>query len=253
MTFRKLAPEEEAIFDLIIHQREKNEQGDDYLIYSLSRGQKELQSNGMAVKYGIGLGEQLQIIQKLAKDGIIDADWITQQSNPKKSQFQFAHHKGSEMWDKYGSKLMLFNGKDCMDSCFIKIGFSRIKAINDICRAKHRCSLQYDATKARFYVKCDNGKKYVIKKLKCDMPPFEILRIALENPRQIITREDLKNSGNKKAYVGKKSIATQVYDDNSVVRNELVPFVKLTNDSIYVEPEAELTLAEIKNLEKVCF
>ena len=266
MTFRKFTPEEEAVFNLIIKQREQSDK--DYFIYSISQGQKMLQddSDSAATNYGIGQIEQRDIIRKLAKDGVIDADWaigryITNtktSSNPwavKKSYFdvmklKFARHKNKYILDKYGVMAMLFEREDLVDWFFIRISFNEIKTIRENCITKYTCILSYSDKKNCFFVKCSNGKNYFISntKLKPGLPPFEILRAALESPDNFVTRDDLKGKIN----IGKKSIATTVIDRNSVIRNELAQFVKLTSDSFKVIPEVELTAIELDALEKVC-
>lgn len=253
MNLRKLTPEEEVVFDSIIEQRNKSERDDDFFIYSIRKGQKGLRLNRDAEKYGIGPIEQIKIIQKLAHDGVIDANWIVARGKRDETRFKFAFNNKKKMWDKFGSSLALFSDDDCKDSIFIQLGFDQIKTINDNCRVKYKCTMRFDDAKQRFYVSCEDGKQYVVKKLKPGMQPFEVLKLALKNPCTVLTRDEIKNMTNEAIKIGKKSIATQVFDDSSVVRKELSVFVRLTNDSIYVDPEAELTLVEILALIKVCF
>ena len=243
-----LTPPEEAVLDLIVAQRTQSNRDDDCFLYDLKLGQKMLQSNGNASEYGIGLPEQLEIIQKLSKNGIVEADWIVEKTG---DEYKFDHNDENYMWDKYGDLLMLFNDRDYSNYCFVQIGFSQIKKINDNYRAKYECELCYDEIKCRFVVKCNNGEVIHIGKLRQGLQPFEVLRMALGKPNEAVTRDDIVKSGNNAVRIVKKSIATQVFDDNSVVRNELKPFVRLTHDSICVSPKAELTLAQLNKIRRI--
>ena len=105
MTFRDFTPEEEAVLDLIIEQREESDRDDDLFIYDVRLGQKKLNSNGNAQKYGIGLPQQHEIIRRLAEDSelakgcIINADWIIAFDSDG-TDYKFAHHNDGTWLDK---------------------------------------------------------------------------------------------------------------------------------------------------------
>lgn len=245
-----MTPEEKIVFNLIVEQRNRSDSADDYFIYSVDQGQKKLQSMGEAVAHGIGRSEHIEIIRELAKDGIIDADWYTKCENPDGvvPDFELAHHDEDWLWDKYD---ILAIPSAPEKAFFIQLSFKHIKFITDNYIAEHLCTLSYNTNKCYFELKCDNGETHVIGKLKSGGLPFEVLRIALENPCTAITRDELRKQYSQRAPIGKKSIATQVFDHNSVVRNTLAPFVHLTNDSIRVNPNVKLTLAELQNIEEI--
>lgn len=252
MTLRNLRPEEEAVFDAIKQQREENSSPDGCFIYNIEKGDEILRHNGNASKYGIGYGEQHAIIRKLAADGIINADWIIG-GDWSKLSFKFAYHDTQEMWDRYSSFLMDIECENkSRNAYFIKLEFSRIREINETCRAKYKCTLAYDKKQCRFVVR-HRKEKLVIKRLGEGGLPFEVLKIAVKRHTETITRSDLNKSSNSKVHIGKKSIATRVFDRNSVVRNELKSFVRLSSDGICVTLTAQLTLTQLNKIREICY
>jgi len=249
MTLRKLTPAEEAVFDVIVKERENNGHHGDSVFYAVSSGQKSLVSNGSATKYGIGEQEQNKIIRKLAKDGIIRANWVTRKIND--TEFEFAYNDDEEdLQSIFWTELMLSDGNAYEGCYFIKIGFDQIKKINDACRACYICKLSYDDTKYCFVVECSN-KKYIVKRLMSDGRPFEVLKYALKKYPEPVTRRELsKKEGN--LYVSnKESIATIVFPPNNVVHHELKPFIEdISSESICVNPAAKLTRVELENIKK---
>ena len=253
MTLRDLTSEEEIILDLIIKQREQSGRDDNCFIYSVSEGQKQLTLNGRAKQYGIDPQHQRETIQKLTDDGIIDADWIIA-SKSSGSDIVFARHDREYMWEKYGVSLLLSDRKSYEDAFFIKISFSQIKEINDKCRIKYPCTLSYDDAKCNFVVTCnDTGERYIVSnsKLKSGFPPSEVLRIALQSDDKYAIKDDLVDKYGI-TQIKNKSIATQVFDKNSVVRNELSPFVRLKSDSIRVYPTVKLSLFQLECIKEIC-
>ena len=249
MTLRIFASDEDAVFEQIIKQREDKGPNEDYFIYFASKCQKELQSNGKAVQCGIGTSEQAEIIRRLTKDKILDADWIVSRNHGK---INLMHH--DEKWlqknfSAFDLSIIVFDDWDYKDCFFIKLDFNRIKAINDGCRAIYLCELLYDEGQCCFCVKRkDTGEIYYINKLRKTMKPFKILLATFKSTHKHATRDWL--NGNRETHIGKKSIATRAFAKNSVVRNELSPFVTLGTEDILIKTEAILTFDQLKALEK---
>ena len=260
MTFRNFTPEEEAVLDLIIERREESGRNDDLFIYDVRSGQKKLNSNGNAQKYGIGLPQQHEIIRRLAedselaKDCIINADWIIAFDSGG-TDYKFARHNDGTWLDKteknYEIAPIFFSSKNELENFYyIQLSFEQIKVMHDNYRAKYSCTLSYDDEKCRFVVtRNDTGEKYTIRnsRLKCGFPPFKVLLAAMQSKEKYIERDDIGID-----QIKGKSIATQVFDDNSVVRNELAPFVELKPDSIRIHPTTNLSLAQLEYLKGAC-
>lgn len=255
MTLRNLTPEEEAVFDLFIMQRERSLRDDDFFIYDVNLGQETLISNGVATKYGIGPKQQHTIIDGLIKDGILDAELIVEQIAYDSRGAKVAHHPSDLVWKKYGISRMLVNDGYCGDSYFVKMGFDWVKIVNDTCRTKYLCALSLDKDGRHFVVKCTNGKEYVLKEPRWGRKPFEVLKFALNNCGKIITRDMLNRAANTELHIGKKSIKTEIFSkEDNVVKNELSPLIgSLEAESIMVNKTAEMTLVEIEALKKVSF
>lgn len=251
MALRIFTSEEMAVFEQISKQREESGPNEDYFIYFLSNGQKGLQSNGNAIKYGIGSSEQVEIIRKLIEDGFFDADWVVSYDQGK---FNLKYHNEEWLQRNYSAvdlSNFVFEDWNYRDCFFINLDFKRIRAINDNCWAIYPCELCYDEEQYSFYVKRkDNDESYYISKLKKDMLPFQVLLHAYKSKRMHATREGMNKSGDRRVYIGKASIATQVFAEKSVVRNELSMFVTLRSEDIDINKEANLTLNQLKALEK---
>ena len=252
MTLRNLTPEEEAVFDLIKEQREQNDTYDDYFLYDAERGARTLRHDGKASKYGIGLSEQHKIIRKMVRDGILDANWVTE-ADDDKLDYKFKYPIEDEILNRYKIALdpVFVAGGHYRDKYIIKLSFNYIKNINDTCRPKYQCTLSCDKTQ-RLFIRC-NKEKLVIKKLKYGMLPSEVLKNAVKRHTEVITRDCLNKSKDNKLHIGKLSIATQVFDKNSIVRNELKPFVRLSPDGIKVTPTVQLTLIQLNKIREICF
>ena len=138
-TLRVLTPEEIAVFDQIVAQREKKGPSQDHFVYFASIGQKELQSSGKATNLGIGIQEQAAIIHRLAEDGIIEADWITSHDA---SGFTLRHHDFKWVEANYSVSDwdgLFINEGGYSDYFFVHLSFDHIKAINDNCKAVYPC------------------------------------------------------------------------------------------------------------------
>ncbi len=255
MVLRKLTPEEETIFDLFIRQREQSRRDDDFFIYDVNLGQETLIADGNAKKYGIGLKQQHKIIDKMIEDDIIDAELIVEYASYDDRGVKFARRPSDLVWKKYGISRMLVNDGYCGDSYFVKMGFDWIKIIDETCRVKHLCTLSIDKSGRYFVVKSSNGKEYILKEPRWGRKPFEVLKFALSHKGEIVTRDILNKAPNIEVHVGKQSIKTEIFSKkNNIVKNELSPFIgKLTVESLMVNEAAEMTLAELKALEKVSF
>ena len=255
-----LSPEEVAVFDVIVELRKSNinaanVDGGNVFKYREDQAQLLLNRNGASVKYGIGNEKQHEIVKGLAESGVINADWTIPAAD---GDLALAHDsewaKGLLLSDRAA-----YLGEPCPECIYINIGFDEIKAVNDEYIQKYTSILTFNESKMRFEVKSDNGKKYAIKRITRGSLPYEVLRVAVQHAGDIISREDINNGlynggpYNKTIYVGKKSIATQVFDDGSIARNELFPFIdKLTNESVRVSSggEAELTQAQLDAIEQ---
>ena len=253
VNFRAFRLMEIPIFDAIVEQRNENE-GEGPFVLSVKKALEMLKNNGNAAKYGIGAEQIRNTIQKFAEDGIVDADWIVKYENCDPRTYEFAHHDVGYMYQRYCGEIVINGDEECDDWMFIDITFEQIKAIKDNCAASYKSSLSYDETEKRFVVKCAQlGVAYIIKRINYGGRGAKVLRIALtESPNKPITRGELKAKGVND--VMGVSIATRVFDDNSVVRNELKPFIKnITNESITVSTIAILTLAQLKAIKKASF
>ena len=263
MSLRELTPEEKLILGLIIEQRERSGRDDDLFIYDVRLGQRKLSFNGAAVKYGIDLSQHHEIIRRLTedttlpKDCLINADWIVAFDSGG-INYKFAYH--DETWldgveENYEISPIFFNNKkDLENFYYVQLNFRQIKTINENYIIQYSCALSYDDEKCRFFVtRDDNEEKYIISnnRLKNGCPPFKVLLAAFQSDDNYIERDDLIERHNLKQITG-KSISTQVFDDNSVVRNELATFVDLKSDSIRIYPKAKLSLARLEALKKVC-
>ena len=250
MTLRIFTPEEDAVFEQICKQREESDPNEDHFVYFVDKGQKGLQSNGKAVEYGIGSREQIKIIRKLTKDGILDANWIVSRNS---GRINLEYHDEKWLQDNYFSSFYVdfyIDDIDYHNYFFVQLDFSRIRIINDSCRAIYPCELLYDKDQYSFYVRRkDNDETYFISKLKKDMMPFQVLLYAYNSKHMHATREGMNKSGDRRVYIGKASIATRVFAKKSVVRNELSPFVTLGSEDIDINKEADLTFNQLKALE----
>lgn len=250
MALRKLTPEEDAVFEAIIQQR--NSLTDDCFCYNFAKAEIFLCSIGASVRLGLGQTEQAAIIRKLTQDGLLNADWQKTDDDGAVIKGKFANDSDWVPSEIQLDSLVYDYGPDSL--FVINISFKHIKTINEMCREKHRVMLSYDDSKSRFVIICaETGETLEIKKLKAGMRPHEVLKVAVQAPRTIITRDALNKLPNTVVHVKKDSIATQVFDDASIVRNELLPFVKLTNESIQVNPIANMTLVELEAIRQVCF
>ena len=258
MNYRELTKKEEAVIDALIAQRKKH--GDNsYFLYSTSDGVRYLIDADKAIDGD----KQIEILHKLADDEIIDADWVVDinESEPKTNYDRYTFARGADWVEsKFFNELdymLLFNeltDEEMKERCFIHITFSDIDEVNEKCRKRFKATLFHDggSGKEYFYVKCSNGKTYKIKNLRKGLLPYEVLLYAYKRPREVVIRDDLNNNGSN-TKVGKQSIATRVYDDESPVRTALAPFVTLKAQSIFVEPNAELTQKQIDALEEASF
>lgn len=245
-----------SVFDTVEEQRNEN-YGEEPFIFSVQKALETLKNNGNAVKYGIGAKQIRDSIHKMANNKILDADWIVSRDSYDPRTYTFAHHDAGYMYRRYRGEIIVDSDEErgdeeCEDWIFIDVTFARIKAIRDNCVAKYSCSLLYDDTEKRFVVKCKElGTAYIIKRINYGGRAAEVFRIALAKSPNPVTRGDLKEEG---INVMKISIATRVFDDNSIVRNELSSFVKkMTSNSIAVRKSAILTLIQLKAIEKASF
>lgn len=254
-----LSPEDEAIFNVIVELRKRNinaanVDGGNVFKYKESTAQLLLNRNGAAVKYGIGSEKQHEIVKSLAERGIINADWTI----PTEDGDSVLVHDSEWARELLVLDKVSYIGGVCPECIYINIGFDEIKAINDNLIKQYTSTLSFDESKMRFVVKSDNGKKYEIKRITRGSLPYEVFRIAVQHAGDIILRDDINkglyNHPNSKAIrVGDKSIATQVFDDGCIVRNELSPFVeKMTSESIRVFPGgvAELTQVQLDAIDR---
>ena len=248
MNLKILTPENVAVIETIFKIRDKKGPGEDYFILSVRDGLKGLQDNGKARKYGIGYPEYAEIIQELSKD-LIEADWVTGKNESDGIIGNtFAYHDEKWIKEKYHDYLMMFVFDEISAEgyFFMHLDYKTIKTITDNCIAKYSCTLCYDDSQYCFYVKCkETGEEYIIRKLKKDLTPFEVLLFAFQSRHKHASRAGLNKSGRKVLHIGKKSIFSRVYDGNSVVKNALSPFVKLDNDNIQVFPKARLTEVQL--------
>lgn len=248
MNLKILTPDRVAVIETIFKVRDKKGPGEDYFILSVRDGLKELQANGKARKYGIGFPEYIEIVQELSED-LIEADWITGKDESNGiAKNTFAYHDEKWIEEKYHEYLMMFvfDEGSAEGYFFMHLDYRTIKIISDNCIAKYSCTLCYDDSQYCFYVKCkETGEEYIIHKLKKDLTPFEVLLFAFQSRHKHASRAGLNKSGREVLHVGKKSILSRVYDENSVVKNALSPFVRLDKDSIQVFPKARLTEVQL--------
>ena len=250
MVLRKLTPKEEAIFDLIIEQRKQSHRDDDFLIYDVNHGQETLITNGNAEKYGIGLKQQHEIVDKLIKDNFLDAELIVEPVLYDSRGVKVARHPSGLTWKKYNISRMLISDEDCKDSYFVKIGFDWIKKVNDACRARFLCKLSYDDANCCFIVECNN-KKYVVDRIAKNGRPFAILKYALEKYPKPVTRTELNRRKDEDIlHVGnKESIATMVVPPNNIIHHELKPFIEdINSKTLRIKPITKLTLDELRKI-----
>ena len=255
-----LTPVEEAILNVIVAQRNENIDEDgkdrgDIFRYDEDKGQALLNRNGAATKYGIGRDEQLEVLRWFRKVNLIDVEWTV----PHPDGWPVMAHPYSH-WAM--DELMMYHypyeDEHHQELYFIRIGHNRIKKIYDYLVKKHKAQLIFDEGANRFMVKVDNGKKFTIKKIRRRSPAFKVLKIAVMNPGEIILRDDI-NDGDygDEVHIGKLSIATQVFDDGSIVRNELAPFVdgEMTSESVRIVKDGttELTQVQIDAIERISF
>lgn len=264
MTLRKLEPEEKVVFDLIVKQHAQCGRYDGCFVYDVRQCQEELMRSGKASEYGIGYEDHNKIIQKLAEDGIIKADWIVGydpyisfDDTESYGEFEFKYSGDGKEIQKQHAQFFydhyaINDVADYEGMYFIQLEPAWIKKVNDANTTEYTCSLVFDSEKGHFVVRCKD-EELIIKKLKIDLRPSEILKHAIRKPQKTITRDDLNKTCDTKLYVGKASLSTQVFCPRSVVNNELKPFVKLTSDSICVTPTAKLTPLQLEELKKVCF
>lgn len=257
---RFLKPAEEAVFDVIVKQRNDNinEEGKDrgdVFRYDEDKGQALLNQNGAADKYGIGQDEQLEILRSFRDRGLIKVEWTV--SHP--HGWPVLAHRHSKWAEE---ELMVYyypyEDDDHQELYFVNVSHRRIKLIRDHLIKRRKAKLVFDEESNRFVVEVDDGEKYIIRKLKRKMLAFEVLKIAVTMPGEIIFRDDINEGiyGNT-VKIGKMSIATQVFDDNSIVRNELSPFIEgeMTSESLCVVKDGltELTQAQIDVIERISF
>lgn len=248
MNLKTITPEKIAVVETIFKIRNKRGPTEDYFTLSVKDGLRELQTNGKAIKYGIGYPEYIKIIQELSRD-LIEADWITgEEESNGIARKAFAYHDEKWIGEKYHEYLTMFVFDDEVTEgyFFVHLDYKTIKTISDNCIARYSCTLCYDDSQYCFYVKCkETGEEYIIRRLKNGLMPFEVLLFAFQSRHKHASRVGLNKSGREVLYVGKKSILSRVYDENSVVRNALSPFVRLDKDNIQVFPKARLTEAQL--------
>ncbi|GEM_PF-6208804 len=239
-----------AIFDTVVKQRNEN-YGEEPFIYSIKKGLEALKKSGKADELGIGIDQIRDSIHSMANNRILNADWIVERKCLDPRTYKFAFHDPCYMYNTYCGETVTDSEEEEEDRIFIDVTYKRIKDIRDNCIPKYQCALTYDDTEKRFVVKCKElGVAYIIKRINYGAQAAEVLRIALAESPNPVTRGDLKK---KDINVMKISIATRVFDDNSVARNELKSFVKLTSSSITVHSVAVLTLAQIRAIAKASF
>lgn len=253
MTLRIFGPEEDAVFEQLAKRREKVGPNEDYFVYFISDGQKELQSNSKARDYGIGVSEQSEIITRLIEDGIIEADRIISSDPQDANKYILKYHDSGWLEDNFSITILsdlTFEDNDYDNCFFVHLGFNHIKAIDDNCRAIYPCRFCYDEDQFSFYVEReDNGEVYYVTKLRKDMPPFQVLLYAYNTKHMHATREGMNKSGDRRVHIGKASISSRVFAERSVVRNELSPFVTLDSENIDITKEVNLTFNQLKALE----
>ncbi len=246
---KKLAftSQEEAVFESIRKQYENCDK-DKGVIYSLSYGLKILKANGKASSEGVGIDEQMEIIRKLSKAKIIDADWPTGEleENDGMTTVKLDHHNSEWLLENFGYDWITPDDSRFKDCCYIRINPAEIKKITDKYIIKHNCTLSFDENSCCFTVTDETGDIHVVSRLQTGRI-FKVFKVAYTNAGKPTTKTILNKGGRTSpTYVrSDESIATDVFNSKCAVRKELSPFVKkLKATYMIVIKKAKLTQAQ---------
>ena len=263
---RILNENEEPIIDAIISQRAEIIDGD-VLVYSELKTQKELHKKGIWAKNKIDPFKQFTIINNLAEDGIIDANYLVNVSfintyrslfAPERPQIEsefehvwmrqtdwtFSHvqcngkYTTDDIYEKYGSSL------------FINMSIDDINAIEDKYKASHAVYARINPDRLSIDIRFDKEKKWhVAATFKDDKAQFLIARYALsKRAGDYVDRAEIYKKLD--IDVRKKSLVSQVYGDNPRMKKLIPILIELDSDEILIRKSKKITLSQMNELKK---
>lgn len=237
---KKLLPGEDYVLMAILDQRDKSKA--DVFVYDFESGQTLLRSLNASKRYGIGPDEQLEIIQRLAKIGFINADWALWMDGGYvfENKYDWALDKFS--MEIFEEEVLGIKPKPI---CIIKLSYKEMGEIYNSAIERYDAQLSFDGTRGRFIVTCEDGKRYSVLGPNDGSRQFDIITYIMKdkNIGRIITKDELREQG---IGIGDNEyIESQVFRNSDSIKKVLFPFFTLKTDSIRVERTVKLTLAQL--------
>ena len=221
-----LSPEQQAVFEAVVDQRSRIP--DDYFEYDDQVGQTFLNLKRYSIKYNIGLREQINILDGLARSGILNIEYKTEIiSNPDNPEL-----------------IVYTKHPKFITRRFICLSIGEIHHIQKTYRRTIPAKLKLNKTDHCLIVVTRN-KKYYLQQMRADRLPYMVIEYAMipENQNREIDREELnKNS----IPVGDQSIVSRVFEKNDTIKKTLKPFIELGIDTIKIKPSRSLTAQELE-------
>lgn len=262
---RALKEDEEALVDTLIYLA--GEQLDDIIMLTPEKLQKALNKTGAWKKHRMTSGEQLNMILKLSKEGIINMDRIisTEPLIKRPPFYEFDPNPVIIDMPKYiwlnntDWAYEAFQQKEFLtteqayekygDTIFIKMAPDDIEKIEYYYKATHELKLSVDDKKTCLCLQIDEDKPIKFASLDASKNQYKILKYLYGTEGNEVTRDrdQLKKAGMN---VGKNSLSTQTYSDNRTVqalaKHELL--MRLSSDEITFIKTTKATLNQIHEL-----
>ncbi len=229
-----MTPEQRNIFSAIADQRSKV--GNDIFQYNTKEAQAFLYEKNPYIRSDIGPKRQYEILDQLAKMGLIKLDYVTEKQNENgsyslvwKNNTDWAHDdvQCSEPIENLFGR----GGR------YINISFDEIATINTQVIRRHPAQLFFYDLSFEVQIK---GENYKLQPMQDDKPPYQIIAYIMNNKKwnQVIRRDELCSVG---IDVRNKSLLTQVFSDNKTITDVLKPFIEIKADYIKITPSQKLT------------
>ena len=257
----QLKPKEVAVLNAIISRRIDGDS--DIFRYDCKEIQEYLNKTGSSRKPIITLDAQRKIVKDLSERRILDTDQIIDNRlnnvfhfkvdpycidvTEPKPDFSWKNHtywareefqtkEGlsiEEAFAKYGNTL------------FIKMTEKHIETIDYNYMPSHKIQLAFDRKNPYLCIKFDDENWKCISRLNPTKSPYKILKYALAHPNKRITRKDLSDNNIVKE---SRSLNSQVFSDNEVVKALEPLLLEKDSDSILVRKSVAVTLCEMNEL-----
>lgn len=254
--FRRLTKDETVVFDAIATQ--SLEHPDEPFAYDVKEGQLFINKTGAK----INRDRHLEIIRKLASDGIIEADWLTLANNPKGNDEMMAvmfddDTACNKEWTM-GLVMDLLIEKQKPkpkydDYYFIYIHPEQIETIKKANTFVCTASLSFDSgDPLALAVECvfpkNVKKKHVIHAFQDEGRPFLIVKRALETPNKKVSGETLseyiKEKSCGKLSMDKDENVPRIFGNNRTIKETLAPLIKLKAHFAFAIQDKKITLLE---------